>query len=281
VPAAASAQIYESVGVRAQGMGGAFVAVADDATTTWWNPAGLASGGYFNTIVELDKAEDPASTRARALALSVPSMGLSYYRLALNGMRAPTSTASAAGSREDEGDLSEFGLTVGQSLGAHLILASTVKLDHALDQTHGDVDAGAMFMTGRARVGLAVKNLTKPEFADADTPLVLPRQARAGAAFTAGSIARTAFTIAIDGDLTTTPTAAGDERHLAVGGEAQLAQRVALRAGFATNTIGDPRHSASGGASLALRKGVFADGQITRGSDAARNGWGVGLRVTF
>ena len=30
----AGAQIYESVGIRAQGMGGAFVAVADDASAT-------------------------------------------------------------------------------------------------------------------------------------------------------------------------------------------------------------------------------------------------------
>ena len=37
----AAAQPFESSGVRAQGMGGAFVAVADDASATWWNPAGL------------------------------------------------------------------------------------------------------------------------------------------------------------------------------------------------------------------------------------------------
>ena len=48
----ASAQIYETVGIRAQGMAGAFVAVADDSTATWWNPAGLATGAYFSGIVE-------------------------------------------------------------------------------------------------------------------------------------------------------------------------------------------------------------------------------------
>ena len=31
-------------------MSGAFVAVADDATAVWWNPAGLATGPYFNAI---------------------------------------------------------------------------------------------------------------------------------------------------------------------------------------------------------------------------------------
>ena len=83
-------------------MSGAFVAVADDATTTWWNPAGLASGGYFNAIVEFDRVEDPSSTRARAFAFNVPSLGLSYYRLALNGMRPADPTGTPPASREDK-----------------------------------------------------------------------------------------------------------------------------------------------------------------------------------
>jgi len=40
----AAAQSTESVGTRAQGMGGAFVGVADDASAVYWNPAGLAGG---------------------------------------------------------------------------------------------------------------------------------------------------------------------------------------------------------------------------------------------
>ena len=58
-PTGARAQIYESVGTRAQGMGGAFVAVADDASATWWNPAGLAMGAFFSSVLEHDNAQDP------------------------------------------------------------------------------------------------------------------------------------------------------------------------------------------------------------------------------
>jgi len=45
VPAPAGAQVpvETSGGTRALGMGGAFSAVADDATAAWWNPAGLSS----------------------------------------------------------------------------------------------------------------------------------------------------------------------------------------------------------------------------------------------
>ena len=45
--APADAQSFEALGSRAQGMG-AFVAVADDASAVYWNPAGLASGAYFS-----------------------------------------------------------------------------------------------------------------------------------------------------------------------------------------------------------------------------------------
>jgi hypothetical protein len=187
-PSRASAQIYESIGIRAQGMSGAFVAVADDATTTWWNPGGLASGGYFNGIVEFDRTQDPAGTRARAVAFTIPSLGLSYYRLALNGMRPADPTASPSASREDEGVLSEFGATVGQSVGPHLILGSTLKLVHALGETRADLDVGAMAALGRVRLGVAAKNLRTPEFSEGDTRFELSRQVRAGAAVKAGVI---------------------------------------------------------------------------------------------
>src|ERR1043166_1692648 len=52
VPSAVLAQTAAPVGVRAEGMGGAFVAVADDATAAWWNPAGLATGALFRAILE-------------------------------------------------------------------------------------------------------------------------------------------------------------------------------------------------------------------------------------
>ncbi len=77
-------------------MGGAFVAVADDATATWWNPAGLASGAYFNSVLEYDR--DRATRRApKALAIAFPALGLSYYRLPISQMRPSGSTGTASG----------------------------------------------------------------------------------------------------------------------------------------------------------------------------------------
>jgi hypothetical protein len=263
-------------------MGGAFVAVSDDATTTWWNPAGLASGSYLNGVIEFDRVDNPTRTRARAFALNIPSLGLSYYRFPLNGIQLASPTGTSSASREDQGVLSQFGATVGQSLSSHLVLGSTLKLVRGLGHTHGDLDVGAMANLGLVRLGVSVKNLRKPEFAEGDAQLELQRQARAGASVRTGSLQRVQIVGAVDADLTTTHTAVGDERHLAAGAEAWLGNRaIGVRAGVGVNTIGARRRSGSVGLSIALRGGFYLDGQLTRGDDDVRNGWGASLRVTF
>ena len=40
------------VGTRASGMAGAFVAVADDATAVYWNPAGVATGSLVSVVLD-------------------------------------------------------------------------------------------------------------------------------------------------------------------------------------------------------------------------------------
>ncbi|MBU0692224.1 PorV/PorQ family protein [bacterium] len=48
-----------AIGARAVGMGGAFVAVADDATALYWNPAGISSVEHFATnLVHTDWLHD-------------------------------------------------------------------------------------------------------------------------------------------------------------------------------------------------------------------------------
>ena len=70
----ASAQTFETVGTQAAGMGGAFVAVADDATAVYWNPAGLALGGsYFSLVLDYNqgKAEPEDISQAGSRSASI------------------------------------------------------------------------------------------------------------------------------------------------------------------------------------------------------------------
>lgn len=325
--APAAAQTTDSVGVRARGMAGAFTAVADDATASWWNPAGLAGGAYFNALIETGHHQEPSSDRTstgepqsawrsgnQSYAVAFPALGLSYYRLRVSGIQPLASTATAPAGRQEGGAtevrlrsvvLSQFGATIGQSLGEHLVIGSTLKLvsggvasevqpastgslDAAADlptegQTHGGLDIGAMAVFGRARIGVMVRNVTPIQFDNGLETQELSRQARLGGALSTGTRGVIgAATLAIDADLTRVTTVFGEERRIAGGGEAWTSARtLGVRAGVSVNTIGDRRTAVSGGLSTAVKKGLYADASITGGTDLERRGWAVGMRVTF
>lgn len=261
----AAAQLYESVGTRAQGMAGAFVAVADDATATWWNPAGVAGGAYFNVILERGQVTEPADPagrvpasrlKSRGFSAAFPALGLSYYRLRISEIAAISPTAASTPDRQDPGaagatartlSASQFGATVDQSVGRYLVLASTLKLvrggvtsspaaagdplgaaeDVDVDvETRADLDVGAMVNMGNLRAGVSVRNLRQPEFGSGTATLRLKRQARAGLAFLAAPRGTVdAITVAGDVDLMKTATVFGEVRHIATGTEVYLAKR--------------------------------------------------------
>jgi hypothetical protein len=201
--------------------------------------------------------------------------------------------------------ISAFGVTVGQSIGDYLVLASSIRLVRAgtvvstdpggadaLDRaddldvpthTRGDLDAGAMLRFGAIRVGGVVRHVGEPGFGDGPDRLVLARQARAGVAVMRGRTGVFDSLIgAVDVDLTSTATVRGDVRRVAAGGEAALLRnRVALRGGVNLDTVGERTWSASAGASLALRSGLFVDGAVTPGNGGARAGWSMSLRSSF
>jgi hypothetical protein len=323
--APARAQLYESVGTRAQGMGGAFVAVADDATASWWNPAGLATGAYFNAVVERGRTTEPADPAAdlnaataasrsgvTGFSVAFPALGLSYYTLRISeiGPPVPASTSSPAG----QGELvrparsmayRQFGVTVGQSLGEHFVLGSTVKLvrvgrasatvepgpnglDDADDlsvpvRTRPGLDAGVMASFRLVRLGVSVRNVKELELGTDADPIPLKRQARAGLAILTGKHNFIdSVTAAVDADLTTMDTRFGQLRHIATGAEVWLFGRhIGVRGGVAANTTGQRRPTTSVGLSVAPWSSFFVEGALTKGRDESLRGWTTSLRLTF
>ena len=325
-PSRASAQAADAIGVRAQGMGGAFTAVADDATASWWNPAGMAGGAYFNALLESGNHREPPADRTaagdvraqraetRSFSVAFPALAVSYYRLRISEIQPQTSIAGATGVRQEGGAtevrlrsivMTQVGASVGQSLGSHLVIASTLKLVHAgaasqlqaagtasLDaadgltvsgETHPGLDIGAMAVLGPARIGVMVRNVKQPEFGSGADAFTLSRQARVGVAVSSGTRGVIgAATVAVDADLMNTATVFGDERRLAAGGELWTTGRTfGVRGGASVNTIDDRRTALSAGLSVALKKGLYADGEVSGGTDLGRRGWSAGLRVTF
>ena len=284
LPRVADAQMYESVGIRAQGLGGAFVGLADDATATWWNPAGVGGGPYFDLIAEYSRPDLAPDQSRVAIAAAVPSLGISYYRLPVSQMRPLASTATDRSSRQEDGYLSQFGATFGQSIGP-VIVASTVKVLNALGETHVDLDLGAMVTVRRVKAGLSLRNLHETTFeSDADV-LSLQRVARAGVSASTAPGGAVSLVVAADADLNSVTTVLGDERHIAGGVEAWLFKRVlGVRGGLSAETNHSTSSRSIGLSGMAVagqNLKTYVDAQWTGGSDASRRGWGAELRLTF
>jgi hypothetical protein len=145
-----------------------------------------------------------------------------------------------------------------------------------------DLDAGLMFAAGPVRVGAVMRNIRKLEFGGEATPFVLPRQTRIGAAIDVEQSGGPPFILAIDADVRTYGTAAGDRRVVAAGAERWLwSKRVAIRGGARFNSVGMRERAATAGASVAARNGLYLEGYVVRGGSEAERGWGLGARVSF
>src|SRR5215831_17319864 len=108
MPAAARAQ-PDAIGVRAAGMGGAFTAVADDATAAYWNPAGLAAGAFVGVTIDANALDHHAG---QFVGLATPPFGISYFRTS-------SSTGEGANGRNGQGTfvIHHAGGTIVQSIG--------------------------------------------------------------------------------------------------------------------------------------------------------------------
>jgi hypothetical protein len=315
----AEAQTFATVGTRAAGMGGAFVAVSDDASAAYWNPAGFAAGSFFSLVLDRTSGvAEPASGQAGQsqsgflMALGAPALGLSYYRLRGTSVAPPT--AEPADGRNLNGDVMRLdslvthhvGATLVQSVAQGVAVGATLKMvrgiagtdlrigtrSEVLDDAAAligrasnafDADVGVMVSTGAIKAGLTVRNLLEPAFdAAGGGHLALERQARAGVAF----MPLHGWLVAADLDLLTTAGVGGHERRdFALGTEGRVGRRAFVRAGSRLDTRGEGpggrAATVSLGGSYAVLGSVLVDGQVTVGSPWGGRGWGIGARFVY
>jgi hypothetical protein len=314
----------QPIGVRAAGLANAFVAVADDASSVYWNPAGMATGAYVSFVLDYgDGGREPESSRspegafsenARLLALTLPPMGLSYYRLSTI-VADPQEAAVGETPNREEGRrtvhglaTNNVGLTLAQSINDYVVVAGTVRYvngearsgtveavgaSDALDQAHqvprksssrADVDAGVMVAVGHIRLGLVARNLAAPSF-DLPEPdggtIELERDVRVGAAWGNGWPGTASLIVSFDADLTERDSATGERRDLAAGVETWwFRRRLGVRGGVRGSTSGVARTTAATGMSVAVRNGVYVEAHLATG-EAEERSWSVGGRLTF
>ena len=318
------AEAQSPVGSRASGMAGAFVGVADDASAVYWNPAGLASGAYASFVLDFGKDEriPQAGTfpsgasrgTGRILALSVPPVGLAYYRRGVYASGAPEPAVLGVPGREEVRSsvhavaTSTVGVALLHSLNEYVVVGTTLKLvrgraaagfvktadagdalDAAADlsgdsETKGDLDAGLMIAVNRLRLGLVARNLTTPSFkldAAGSEPVAMEREARVGAAWGSGWPGMSRVVVAVDADVTARPAPGGDRRDLAGGVETWWkTRRLGVRAGVRRSMIGESRSVVAAGVSAGVTASIFLEAHAARGRQDER-AWSVGARFGF
>jgi hypothetical protein len=273
-------QGWSQVGERAQGMGGAFVAVADDATATYWNPAGLATGSTFDAQVDLSvpqgPQEPPAAKRPMFVGAALPALGLAYYHVR-SAVSSSADRKTGQESRPAALETDNFGVTLVQTVVNTVVAGSTVRVVHGGNATSVDVDAGGMASMGWLRVGLAARNLREA--------LGTQRQFRVGTAVAPRSLPTGVlgpFTVAADVDLTRSAGASGEWRHAAIGSEQWwIKGAFGTRLGVQWNTLGDANPALAAGVTVRLPWSAFVEGHLTKGDQAVDQTWGIGIRATF
>ena len=153
------------LGARTMGMGGAFLAVADDFTTLYWNPAGLAQIRKFELFGGLSHSErsvetsftrgravesDSSKTRPNSIGLVYPlyatrggfAFALGYNRpqnfdseVAIKGLD-PSSDSVFSGFDVDETSFNSGGIGL-WSFGAGVFVSNSILLGGSIDFWHG------------------------------------------------------------------------------------------------------------------------------------------------
>jgi hypothetical protein len=262
---AAAASFIESGGARARGMGSAFVAIANDATAPYWNPAGLAL---------LDRPEFSATYASRYMSLDDDNLG--FYAAGLSYPIAGYGTVAVTGGMFKPDFYSETGLGLSYAYAASMeplfSIGLTAKyLSRGWDPGATDdpyVEADPLFASDESKSGIGVDagllfqpipglslgaaafNLNKPSTSIGDDSAAeddkLPLRFAGGAAYTVSG-----------GSFEITPAAAieyvdetpNDECHMRIhaGAEAWLMQKqLALRGGYTMVTNDGPQEIALG-----------------------------------
>ena len=258
-------------------MGGAFVAIADDASAIYWNPAALATGAVFSAVFDYGAAEATPDRLTRAgsqsatfLGFGVPALGAGYYRLratTVGPAAVPADRLDAPRNLDGQGVriaslvTHHTGVTLVQSLTDNLAVGTTLKYVRGIaasrfvepaaaddlleiaEEMDGagsdkfDADIGAIVTFGTLRLGVTARNVVENEFETEGGEDAI-RLERQVRAGMALTLA-TGFVVAVDVDLMEVPGLTGEVRNFAAGAEARVLRRAVVRGGFRINTLDD------------------------------------------
>lgn len=172
---------------RSLGLGGAYVATANDPLGVLWNPAGLSSMDQNELRFENARLFEETSINAAGFAVPGsrwPSLCVAMVSLGSGGFERTNEMNGSLGTfREGQ---TAWILGASKALSPRLAIGANAKLvQQTLESYSGGgfgVDAGALLQAGpRVRLGLAVQNLGGPSIALRDVAESWPTAVRGGA----------------------------------------------------------------------------------------------------
>jgi hypothetical protein len=182
------------VGARGEGMGGAFVAVADDATALFWNAAGIARIDADKSELSLNHANWPADLSFDQVGYvfhmkKIPgAFGVHVRALSMQPMEETTAYQPLGTGRTFDAGMMAFGLTYARSFTDKFSAGFTANMIHEgladLSQSNVAFDVGTLYDVGTAgmKIGMAISNIgSEIQFID--------RSARIPAIFRVGTSA--------------------------------------------------------------------------------------------
>ena len=192
----AGAYLRLGVGVRAIGMGGAFTAISDDASASYWNPAGLARldrielNGMYSSL-SLDRQHNFAGFAYPFK--NIGTVSLSCVNLGMSEIEGRNDLGELNGSFSD--NEMAFGFAYAKSISSIVSVGIGAKyLNHTLADNHAKgygFDAGILANVWRmARIGICIQNIGAKMNWDTDSNHEdrIPITGRIGASVSTGRI---------------------------------------------------------------------------------------------
>lgn len=206
LPGLAQAEIFEKVGTfggqflkigvgaRGAGMGGAFVAMVDDATAVFWNAAGIARIDSDKSQLSLNHANWPAELSYDQIGYvfhmkKIPGAFAVHARtLSMQPMEETTAFQPEGTGQTFDAGMMAAGVTYARSFTDKFSAGLTLNMIHTgladLSQQTFAVDLGTLYDVGAAgmRIGMAIQNIGSQE-------KFIDREARIPSIFRVGTTA--------------------------------------------------------------------------------------------
>ncbi len=176
------------MGARTAGLGGAFVAAANDPTGVVWNPAGLSLVSQNEVHFETATLFESTSLHGVSFAMParrLPSFGLTILNLRSGGFERTNEFNQSLG-EFTEGDMAFF-LSASKSFSPKLSIGANVKIVRQTVETFSGTgvgfDLGVLYdLTPTLRVGASLLNLGGPSLTLRVTDETFPFEFRGGLA---------------------------------------------------------------------------------------------------